>query len=308
MANAKPNLNINNQNSTLPMEVNYEVNGEVINLNAKTVRDYLVNGNANVSDQEVVMYMNLCKFQHLNPFTRDCYLIKYSQNNPAQIVVGKEAFLKRAENNKEYEGKEDGIYVITKNGQLIQRKGSLKLPNETLVGAYCIVYRKGFKPTEVAVSYDEYVGRDSNGNINSMWRTKGATMLRKVAICQALREAFPQTYSGMYSEDEIDNSREREYNQETNEKTYDINGVVVEENNSESTVYENNENSNNEYEYEETNLFDNNYQQNEEPVNNTSSEELVMLYSEYKNNKDKYVMVSNSYDSASKTCRVTLKK
>jgi uncharacterized protein CbrC (UPF0167 family) len=37
----------------------------------------------------------------------------------------------------------------------------------------------------------------------ALWKTMPATMIRKVAIVQALREAFPETLSGMYSEDEI---------------------------------------------------------------------------------------------------------
>ena len=58
-------------------------------LTADTVRNYLVSGNGNVADQEVVMFIELCKAQHLNPFIREAYLIKFG-NSPANIVVGKD--------------------------------------------------------------------------------------------------------------------------------------------------------------------------------------------------------------------------
>lgn len=45
-------------------------------LDANTVRNYLVSGNGRVTDQEVVMFLQLCKAQKLNPFVKDAYLIK----------------------------------------------------------------------------------------------------------------------------------------------------------------------------------------------------------------------------------------
>ena len=69
----------------------YEANGKEIELSKDTVKQYLVSGNGKVSDQEVVMFMELCKYQELNPFLKEAYLIKYSDRAPASIVVGKEA-------------------------------------------------------------------------------------------------------------------------------------------------------------------------------------------------------------------------
>ena len=61
-------------------------------LTADTVRNYLVSGGGNVTDQEVVMFLELCKAQKLNPFVKDAYLIKYG-NQAAQIVTGKDVFI-----------------------------------------------------------------------------------------------------------------------------------------------------------------------------------------------------------------------
>ena len=77
--------------------VEYESNGEIVKISPTTVRKYLVSGGGNVSDQEVMMFMSLCRYQHLNPFLKEAYLIKFGNNDPATIVTGKDVFTKRAD-------------------------------------------------------------------------------------------------------------------------------------------------------------------------------------------------------------------
>ena len=83
--------------------------GDEVILSPDIIRKYLVSGNGKVTDQEIMMFVSLCKYQKLNPFLKECYLIKYGDNFPASIVTGKEAFLKRATRNLLYEGHETGI-------------------------------------------------------------------------------------------------------------------------------------------------------------------------------------------------------
>ena len=42
------------------------------------------------------------------------------------------------------------------------------------------------------------------GELNSNWKTKGATMVEKVAKVRALRETFVEDLGGMYEEEEMD--------------------------------------------------------------------------------------------------------
>ena len=183
--------------------IEYDSNGEKVKLSPATVRAYLVSGQGAVTDQEVAMFMSLCKYQHLNPFLREAYLIKYG-TSPATIVTGKDVFTKRANRNPRYEGKQAGIIVLTQDGRVAEREGTFKLPAEQIVGGWAKVYIKGQKaPEYAAVSFDEYAGRKSNGELNSQWASKPATMIRKVALVQALREAFPEDFQGLYSPEEI---------------------------------------------------------------------------------------------------------
>ena len=159
-------------------------NGEEIKLSPAIVKQYLVSGEGEVTDQELMMFMALCKFQKLNPFLREAYIIKYG-SAPATIVTGKEAFLKRAVRNPKYQGHKVGISEDGKE-------------------AWAEVYVEGYlHPIKVEVDFDEYKGKKKDGSITTMWKDKGRTMLKKVALVQALREAFPADFGGMYSEDEL---------------------------------------------------------------------------------------------------------
>ncbi len=183
----------------------YESNGEVVKLSPQTIRNYLVSGGGNVTDQEVMMFLTLCKYQHLNPFLKEAYLIKFG-NSPATIVTGKEVFTKRAKRNPNYTGKQAGVILQNKEtGEITEREGTMYLPEqENLVGGWAKVYIKGYtQPEYASVSFEEYAGRKSNGELNSQWAAKPATMIRKVALVQALREAFPEDYAGLYSPEEI---------------------------------------------------------------------------------------------------------
>ena len=168
-------------------------------LTADTVKNYLVSGNGNVTDQEVLMFIELCKAQHLNPFIREAYLIKFG-NSPANIVVGKDVFLKRAHRNPDYEGMRAGIVIATKNGEIKEREGSLKAPGEELIGGWCEVYVKDKKhPIKSIVSLEEY------SKSQATWKQMPMVMIRKCAIVTALREAFPEDLAGMYDSAEIKN-------------------------------------------------------------------------------------------------------
>lgn len=185
-------------------EFTYKANGEDVKLSPTIIRKYLVNGDAqNVTDQEVMMFLTLCKFQHLNPFLRECYLVKYG-NSPATIVTGKDTFTKRASRNPSYKGKQSGIIVLNRDtGAVEEREGTFRLPNEEVVGGWAKIFIKDREPEYNAVSFDEYAGRKKDGSLNSQWASKPATMIRKVAVVQALRDAFPDDFGAMYSPEEM---------------------------------------------------------------------------------------------------------
>lgn len=183
------------------LSVGYDVLGTHVELDMDFVKRYLVRGAADlVSDQEVVFFMNTCRQQKLNPTVQgEVYLIKYGKEDPAQMVIGKDAYLRRMYEHPDYICKNDGI-TVQRGNQIVQKDGCCVYPGEVLVGGWCRVFymRRGQERTaykEVALTeYDK-------GKAN--WKSKPATMINKVAISQCARDAFPKDFEGIYSEDEM---------------------------------------------------------------------------------------------------------
>lgn len=183
------------------LAVSYEVLGTKVELDLQFVKKYLVRGRAElVSDQELVFFMNTCRQQKLNPTVQgEVYLIKYSKDDPAQMVVGKDAYLRRAFDHPEFLYKNDGI-TVKRGDQIVQKEGCCLYPGEDLVGGWCRVFfeRRGKeRSTFKEVNFAEY----NKGQAN--WKSKPATMINKVAISQCVRDAFPKDYEGLYSEEEM---------------------------------------------------------------------------------------------------------
>nr|DAQ91293.1 MAG TPA: RecT protein [Caudoviricetes sp.] len=219
--------------------MNFKVGNDNVQLSINLVRRYLSGDNPNVTESEIMYFMKLCKARGLNPYIKDAYLIKYG-NQPAAIIVAKDAVEKRAIQNPKYDGKEVGIYVENKDtGELIKREGSILRKNkEELVGAWCTVYRKDWKyPITKEVNFDEYIQKKKDGTLNTNWENRPVTMITKVAIVQALREAFIEELSGMYeaeemgvNESELDNTPIQVDENETYDKNDIDDAEIVEEN------------------------------------------------------------------------------
>lgn len=174
---------------------NYTVAGQDVRLSYQIVRDYLVKGGGKVSDQDLVQFISICKFNQLNPFLGEAYIVKYG-TTPATMVVSKEALLKRADACENYEGIEAGIIVI-RDGKVVELEGCFFADNDKLVGGWAKVHRSDRRyPTVAKVRLDEYDKKQS------VWKEKPSTMISKVAKVQALREAFPAQLGAMYTAEE----------------------------------------------------------------------------------------------------------
>ena len=177
--------------------ITYQVAGQDVTLSYGIVRNFLTRGNGDVTDQELVQFISICKFNQLNPFLNEAYLIKFKgQTDVAQMVVSKEALMKRAENCSEYDGFRAGL-IIERGNEVMDIEGSFLLPNDKLLGGWATVYRKDRKyPCISRVSLSEYDKKQST------WNVKKGTMIRKTAIVQAMREAFPTQLGAMYTAEE----------------------------------------------------------------------------------------------------------
>ena len=191
------------------MVVEYEsLSGIPVKIDAQTVRNTLTRGNGKVTDQEVAFFLRTCQAKKLDPLENgEVWLIKYDDKTPAQMVVGYFAYIRRADKFPDYRGFKAGITVAqkSKDGTMVvtQKEGACvyKVIGEQLIGGWCRVYRQrangSTEETYMEVPLDEY----STGKSN--WSAKPATMIRKVAVSQAFRAAFPNEYEGLYTADEM---------------------------------------------------------------------------------------------------------
>lgn len=170
-----------------------------IDLTMEEVKRYIC---PEATEQEAYVFLKLCEAQGLNPFLREAYLIKYGTEK-ATIVTGKDTFTKRADRLPQYDGFKAGIIILS-NKQVSYREGSFTVAGETLLGGWAEVFRKDrTQPFRNEVSISEYERHKKDGTLMSNWKSMPATMIRKVALVQSLREAFPDEFGGIYSPEEM---------------------------------------------------------------------------------------------------------
>nr|DAH89449.1 MAG TPA: RecT protein [Caudoviricetes sp.] len=189
-----------------PVEIE-SMEGQHLTVTFDDVRNFICK-EATVAECRI--FLETCKQYHLNPFTKEAYLIHYDNKNgdsASTIVLGKTCYMKMAEMHPQYDGFEAGIIVIDETaGELIHREGSIVYQGETLVGGWAKTYRKDrSRPFYEEVNFSEYDTK------KSLWVTKPATMIRKVALVHTLREAFPATFGGLIDESEVPVDAEAEF-------------------------------------------------------------------------------------------------
>ena len=127
------------------------------------------------TDKELFMFMGISKSYGLNPFKREIHFVKYG-DNPASIIVGYEQYLKRAE----------------RTGQLDGWKCWMEDMGKETEKALIEIKRKDQStPIKWEVFRNEFDKKQST------WKSMPTFMLKKVAIAQGFRLAFPDELGGM---------------------------------------------------------------------------------------------------------------
>jgi phage recombination protein Bet len=154
------------------------------------------------TNDELKLFLYQAQRTGLDPLTRQIYCI---HRNVKTIEYGKDVWKKKmsiqtsidgfrviAERSGQYAGQDEPIYT-EENGKLISCK----------ITVY--KFRGDVRyPASVGVAYfSEYVQTDKNDEPVAMWKKMPHIMLAKVAEALALRKAFPQDLSGLYTNDEM---------------------------------------------------------------------------------------------------------
>lgn len=161
----------------------------------------VVKGQTITADRGTIeVFLAQCKRTQLDPVARQIYCIYRGGKWGTQISIDGARLV--AERSRKYQGQTatewcgpDGVWR------------DVWLEREYPVAARVGVYRKGWKePLYAVANWDAYVqGFSKNGavEVSKMWAKMGPLMLAKCAEMLALRKAFPQDLSGLYSAEEM---------------------------------------------------------------------------------------------------------
>jgi len=151
------------------------------------------------TDNDCMKFLMMCQAKRLNPFEQDCWLLGYdTQEGPKfSQITAHQAFLKRAELNKEYDGMESGV-VVQRGNEIMDVEGDFTLETDKLVGGWARVHFKTrSRPMFKRIKLTTY----TTGK--SQWLKNPAGMIVKCAEADALRSSFPTMLGGLYVGEEM---------------------------------------------------------------------------------------------------------
>lgn len=161
------------------------------------------------SDDELALFLGQCQRTGLDPFAKQIYAVKRYNKDDARwemsIQVGIDGFRLIADRHRNDEGKRDyggqvGPFWCGKDGVWKDVWVSDEPPAAAKVG----IIRHGFSdPVYGIAKYSSYVQKSKEGRPTKFWAQMPDVMLAKVAEALALRKAFPNDLSGIYTSDEM---------------------------------------------------------------------------------------------------------
>lgn len=155
------------------------------------------------TDDELALFMNVCTRLRLDPFTKQIHAVKrYDRKEGRDVMaiqVGIDGFRLVAERTDKYLGQlgpqwcgDDGVWR------------EVWLHSSPPKAARVAALKQGFvEPLWAVAHWSEYVQTRRDGGVTEFWQRMPALMLAKVAEALALRKAFPNELSGVYTPEEM---------------------------------------------------------------------------------------------------------
>lgn len=152
----------------------------------------------------IAKFMHICEKTGLDPMARQIYCIGRFGSDGLEwsVQTAIDGFRVIAERSRQYAGQDEPEW-LTASGEWVPAFVKA-LHGEHPLAARVKVYRHDWdRPMVGIATWDEYAQTKRNGQLTAMWEQRGPGQLAKCAEALALRKAFPQDLSGIYTDDEM---------------------------------------------------------------------------------------------------------
>jgi recombination protein RecT len=147
------------------------------------------------TNEELALFIQICKQNNLNPFKNHIYFIKYGNQMSIQVSVEGIQYLaqqrddyKGVTNQLVHENDDFEIGIDPETQELKIEKHTIKIPRGKVAAAYAIAKREGY-PGKVVVIEAEEVEHLKNKS-GSQWKNYYNDMFKKHALKRALKLQF----------------------------------------------------------------------------------------------------------------------
>ena len=180
--------------------------GQEIKLSLDIVRKYLVSGRPEyVTDQEIMLYLGTCKARGINPFAKECYLVKYTETDPAATIISIDYYRARARAQEDCRGWQSGIIVKTAQNLAIDRPGAVMFEGDTLLGGWFKAKPATWDIEHYwSVPLNAFIKLTREGKPTRFWsEANQPSQIAKVAESQGLRRVWPDEFGGLMVDAEM---------------------------------------------------------------------------------------------------------